>query len=294
MNADCRHCKERRAAQSQLGYCSPRCRFLAKVATGEDGCWIWQGAKNDSKGYGRVGAGGRRFLAHRYSYHLLVGDLAPGLTLDHTCKNTRCVNPDHLEPVSISENTRRAKSRPAHYATESASSRLPEASGARPSFLDEYGAKFRIDEQTGCWAWTVTGSGGYGAAWAGRSVSAHRLAWTIVKGPIPDGLQVLHRCDVRACVNPDHLFLGTHAENMADRNNKGRQASPKGEAHPSAKLRAADIAAIRSSTESVLVLASRYGVKKGTIYDVRGGISWTHVPIQPERSGHSVLLEMVI
>jgi hypothetical protein len=75
------------------------------------------------------------------------------------------------------------------------------------------------DPTTGCHVWTSTlATGGYGRV----LVSAHRLAWELAHGPIPDGLLVLHRCDNPPCCNPEHLFLGTVADNMADKTAKGR------------------------------------------------------------------------
>lgn len=76
----------------------------------------------------------------------------------------------------------------------------------------------------GCWEWTGATTWGYGEVnrqgISGRRV--HRLAWEFAYGPIPDGLMVLHRCDNRSCVRPDHLFLGTAADNMHDMIAKGR------------------------------------------------------------------------
>lgn len=83
-------------------------RFWAKVDKTDAGCWLWTGALN-SRGYGCVGRDGRRFLTHRYAYEALVGTIPEGLTIDHLCGVKACCNPEHLEPVSGAENTRRAR-----------------------------------------------------------------------------------------------------------------------------------------------------------------------------------------
>lgn len=83
-----------------------------------------------------------------------------------------------------------------------------------------------VDKTGNCWLWTgYTLDSGYGGLKVkSKFVLAHRYSWMIHKGTIPDNLFVLHSCDVRNCVNPDHLFLGTSLDNMKDRDNKGRQA----------------------------------------------------------------------
>lgn len=129
----------------------------------------------------------------------------------------------------------------------------------------------------GCLEWTGrTNVHGYGVAvYGGEKLGAHRLAYTAHVGPIPDGLSVCHTCDNRRCVNPAHLFLGTNAENTADRDRKGRQA--RGEQSGRAKLTESDVRAIRASAEPHAVLAKRFGVGATIISSIRTGKAWRHV-----------------
>lgn len=82
---------------------------------------------------------------------------------------------------------------------------------------------------SGCWLWTASKSRtGYGlASYKGKTWLAHRASWTATNGAIPEGKLVLHKCDVRACINPDHLFLGSYKDNMDDMYRKGRGPTAK-------------------------------------------------------------------
>lgn len=128
----------------------------------------------------------------------------------------------------------------------------------------------KIDPETGCMNWQgARFSNGYGRVGDQR---AHRLAYERKNGLIPEGFMVCHRCDNRACVNPDHLFLGTTDDNMADMVAKGRSA--RGESHGRAKINRVVAAEIRDSSLSCRAAAARYGVSKSMISYIRQGVNW--------------------
>jgi hypothetical protein len=136
--------------------------------------------------------------------------------------------------------------------------------------------------ENGCWEWIgYYGSGGYGMmSRAGKNQRAHRISYEVYKGPIPKGMVVRHSCDNPACINPDHLTLGTQKDNVADREARGRRVV-NGEAIGTSKLSEKDVLEIRASTESNDVLAKRYGIDPSNVWLVRTGKSWRHIPSNP-------------
>jgi len=142
-------------------------------------------------------------------------------------------------------------------------------------------AKVCPEPNGGCWLWRgmVVGTG-YGMVRFERKMyPAHRLAWKLFRGEIAPGLAVCHRCDVRACVNPEHLFLGTHAENMKDMKEKGR--SPHGDEHSRSKLTAKNVSRIKAMLAEghmrVSEIARAFGVTHATIDCIAKGKTWKHV-----------------
>lgn len=139
-----------------------------------------------------------------------------------------------------------------------------------------------IDASIGCWLWTGRkhhfGHGVVSLTAPKRNVFVHRASWEQRNGPIPDGLCVLHKCDVPACFNPDHLFLGTREDNVADRDSKHRM--PRGESLSYTKLTEADVRAIRAAKKpgiSYKAVAAALGLPAGAVAGVVFGRSWRHV-----------------
>ena len=149
---------------------------------------------------------------------------------------------------------------------------------------ERFEAKFIPEPNSGCWLWTATtNQDGYGRfRYKDRLVGAHRFSLMVYREQENQELCVLHTCDGPCCVNPNHLFFGTHTDNMRDRKNKGRGFVPakKGVEHYKAKFTEVDIVYIRQqrmSGKTNVQLAGQFGVCSQTISNIIVGKTWKHI-----------------
>lgn len=145
----------------------------------------------------------------------------------------------------------------------------------------------KIGEADECWPWTgAIGARGYGRlVMCGKDLSAHRVAFTLVKGD-PGDLLVRHTCDNRPCCNPSHLLSGTQAQNIQDAMDRGRWVKPPlkaGEDSHRAVLTERDVHKIRRSTGTPAEIAARLGLSYGAVWGVRVGRTWRwlETPCEP-------------
>lgn len=204
-------------------------------------CWMWKGPTH-IKGNGRFFADGRWQSAHRLMWQLTREVIPDGFSIYRICGNRLCLNPNHL---GIGH------------------------SGIKPASGMELASRFweKVVVHSDCWLWTGSQNrGGYGIFNNGL---AHRFSWSLVHGSIPKGLQICHVCDVRACVKPEHLFLGSQQDNVSDMHQKGRQRHLKGQESGSSKLTELQVLQIRDLYElhhfSQQHLAERFGVSQRTV-----------------------------
>lgn len=140
--------------------------------------------------------------------------------------------------------------------------------------------KYITEPNSGCWLWLGAISSGYGSInLKGKTFRAHRASWAIHRGPIPEGLYVLHKCDTPCCVNPNHLFLGNQSDNINDAVAKGRYCylRPQGEKSSGAKLNQEQVETIRVLSQMrvpQISIAERYNVNPRTIREIQKGRSW--------------------
>jgi hypothetical protein len=144
------------------------------------------------------------------------------------------------------------------------------------TFKERFDLKYT--KNPGCWEWNAFVSPfGYGfIRQNGGNTLAHRASWELFVGTIPKGMLVLHKCDNPPCVNPEHLFLGTHQDNSDDKCAKNRQFRSRGELSASAKLTWPKVAEIRSlkGTAPDRVIAKQFGVARATVNAIQRGQSW--------------------
>lgn len=155
-------------------------------------------------------------------------------------------------------------------------------------------------DERGCWNWTRRSKqNGYGVAYFGKERwLAHRAAYSLVKGEIPKGMSVCHSCDNPACINPDHLWLGTHKENMHDSIKKGRASKPPvhvggdhwrlkyphmvehGEDNPNAIMTEEQVIQMRKDYvggQPLDEICARYEINRSTMHDYTSGRTWKHL-----------------
>lgn len=265
-------------------------RFWEKVEKrGPDECWPWLAMVN-IKGHGKFQVGHRQSdMAHRVMYEMTYNAIPDGIVVRHKCHQPDCVNPAHLCLGTIADN---AADRVERGWDEP---RKPRLGVYQPStyktptvdFKSRLLAGYKVME-SGCWEWQKgKESRGYGVISFGRKTyKAHRMTYEHFVGPIPVGMFILHKCDNRSCVNPDHLRPGTHKENMAEMAERGgakagllkrsNQSYARGETIAKSVLTEDAVRQIRTCSEPYKFGAS-IGVHKATICHVLARRTWKHV-----------------
>ena len=153
-------------------------------------------------------------------------------------------------------------------------------------YLGLFWAKVAKKGPDECWLWTASRLKffGHGQFWARKADGklmpepAHRSSWKINVGPIPEGMCVLHRCDVPTCVNPAHLFLGSRADNIADMVAKGRQA--RGESKRGTRLTESQVVSMRNAVAAgnpQIDVAAQFGISQGHLCQIVHRKVWAHV-----------------
>jgi len=145
---------------------------------------------------------------------------------------------------------------------------------------ERFSGKWMPEPNSGCWLWIgALDSNGYGRInLHGRNQTAHRVSWTIHRGSIPDGLCALHHCDTPACVNPDHLYLGTMKDNTRDMWVRNRAADRVGQSNGRAKLTPLQVITIRDDSFSTISsIARKFGVSRTAVRLIKQRKNWSHL-----------------
>jgi hypothetical protein len=214
-------------------------RFWEKVKK-SDSCWLWTGCE------GQCTINAKRYKVHRVSWMIHYGSIPENKDVKRKCKNRSCVNPEHLflaDKTNVSD-TRDLKTR----------------------FFEN------VKKTKGCWLWSGNlNTDGYGVLTVKnkkpKQQKAHRLSYEIHKGKIPKGLIICHKCNNPSCVNPKHLYAGTHKQNSRDMVVSGH--SQRGEKHPQSVLTKEKVIEIRrkyfSEKLSYQKLSKLFSVSPATI-----------------------------
>lgn len=170
----------------------------------------------------------------------------------------------------------------------------------RTPLKERFWDKVKLGNPNECWEWQgAKDDGGYGMIAMDcacrikkgkKALRSHRVAWELTNGSIPEGLYVLHKCDNPSCCNPNHLFLGTHADNMRDMIQKGRaihtsnfETTLRGEDQPNHKLTDIQVLEIRQLAKNKVpykIIAVIYGIDDTTVCNIKTRTTWKHLKVQ--------------
>ncbi len=264
-----------------------------------DTCWYWLGHRN-TYSYGVTGYNGIAQMAHRVIYELYKGAIPEGMMLLHSCDVPFCVNPEHLHPGTCAENSKEASQRgrwnPGMRWTKEKTKKflapfLEELEAKRASPIPglPYKIAKNIKVTPSCWLWVGYKSPkGYGIIGGSRekgATRAHRHIYEVFKGKIPEGLVIRHTCDTPACVNPEHLIVGTQADNVKDCQTRGRVVF--GERHHNSKLSNWHAWIIKylilSGKASLKELAEESGVTVACLSSMAKEKTWKEIPFTGSR-----------
>lgn len=220
-------------------------RLAARSVPTEAGCLEYQSKNTQKAGHRRIGYQNKYLLVHRVAWELAHGPIPDGVEIHHTCRNLACIKIEHLVIGSLKERLRK---------------KFAFRARSMPNGCVEYSGA------------TSTDFGYARIEFEGKRELAHRLAWELVNGPIPDGLIVRHSCDNPPCVNVKHLSLGTHYDNALDCSIRGRRVT-KLTSDQVYELRKLSANGVKSAE-----LADKFGVTSGTINNICARRRWKHLP----------------
>lgn len=267
--------------------------FWDKVDRGPaDRCWPWLAATK-GRGYGAVRVNDQPLSAHRVAWELFHGPTPEGMVVyQATCNDPACCNPAHMNVGSRSDAMHSASR---HGTKLGQGVNYEEEPAAKPRDIAKPYPKLTEKQERAFWAkinklgpddcWLWTASGHYGAFKAGgRQLRASRVSYILAHGDIPLHLEVCHDCpagDNPLCMNPAHLYVDTHSENLRDCVAKGRKNAARGEAAGKAKLTEAQVYEVRRRYDahaSPSLLAEEFGVSGPSICDIGTRQAWRHLP----------------
>lgn len=248
-------------------------------------CWVWTWGCN-KEGYGRMSINGKPERAHRYSFELANGPIPKDMVVCHRCDVRACVRPDHLFLGTKGDNIKDT------YSKDRRNNPVKFGDIPQKKIISRENIFWAMVNKSGptmphmdsvCWEWIgskqKSGHGIFGRHWR-----ASRYSFELHNGPSKKEMFICHRCDNPACVRPDHLFLGTHKDNMHDMLVKGRRAPTIGENNPKAKLSEVDVIEIRKRWNQAtrkhglrIKIAREYGVTGALIGLITKNKIWTHI-----------------